>query len=394
VRESFFVRAKTTLLVSGLALTCLTVFTPSASALTSAEATQKLNECIAAVNDPLYTRTTLPGLMNFANITALENAIANGSLVVWVANGAGVITGSGGANGNGQDLFCGDSNNNDIATMDSDTNSRDYFFGGAGNDRVTGNMWLSTFYGGPGDDFVREFTENSNFYGGPGNDTYETLRPPAFFDQGVDADTTAPTFPSAETFNVAENTTAVATITTSESATITLDSGDDRLKFSLTRLTDSSASLTFLLAPNFEVPTDVGINNVYVVVIKAVDSSSNIGYETLTITVTDVVDTSSFSSFALTGNPTSVNFNKPINLVAVVTVASRITFTANQKRIPGCISKLATGSAGSFTATCSWKPTQRGFLTLSSQSVPVGAGITGAISSNVRIFVSPRLTRR
>jgi hypothetical protein len=184
------------------------------------------------------------------------------------------------------------------------------------------------------------------------------------------------------------------TITTSESATITLDSGDDRLKFSLTRLTDSSASLAFLLAPNFEVPTDVGLNNVYVVVIKAVDSSSNTGYETLTITVTDVVDTSSFSSFALTGNPTSVNFNKPINLVAVVTVASRITFTANQKRIPGCISKLATGSPGSFTATCSWKPTQRGSLTLSSQSVPVGAGITGAISSNVRIFVSPRLTRR
>ena len=47
----------------------------------------------------------------------------------------------------------------------------------------------------------------------------------------------------------------------------------------------------------FEVPTDVGLNNVYVVVIKAVDSSSNIGYETVTVTVTDVVDTSSKCCF-------------------------------------------------------------------------------------------------
>lgn len=394
MRKGFLTRLQRLLVATSVGIACLPAFAPSASALTAAEATQKLNECIAAINDPLYVRATLPGLMAYSDIASLESAIANGTMVVWVANGAGVITGSNGANGNGQDLFCGDSNDNDIATMDSNTSTRDYFFGGAGNDRVTGNMWLSTFYGGPGDDYVNQFTENSYFYGGPGNDTYGSLVAPAFFDQGVDADTTAPTFPSAETFNVAENTTAVATITTSESATITLDSGDDRLKFSLTRLTDSTASLSFLLAPNFEVPTDVGLNNVYVVVIKAVDSSSNIGYETLTITVTDVVDTSSFSSFALTGNPTSVSYNAAINLVAVVTVASRVTFTANQKRIPGCVSKLATGSASSFTATCSWKPTGRGYLTLSSQAVPIGAGITGATSTNVRIFVGSRVTRR
>jgi hypothetical protein len=332
--------------------------------------------------------------MSYANIASLETAIADGTMVVWIANGAGVITGSGGANGNGQDLFCGDSNNNDVATMDSNTSTRDYFFGGAGNDRVTGNMWLSTFYGGPGDDYVNQFDEDSYFYGGPGNDTFTNRLGTSVFDQGTDVDTTAPTFPSAETFNVSENTTTVATITTSESATITLDSGDDRLKLLLTRLTDSSAALSFLVAPNFEIPTDVGVNNVYVVVLKAVDTALNIGYETISVTVTDVVDTTSFSSFALAGNPTSVFYSTPINLVAVVTVASRITFTMNQKRIPGCISKLATGSASSFTATCSWKPAQRGTLTLSSQSVAVGAGITGAISPDLQIFVGPRLTRR
>jgi hypothetical protein len=377
-----------------MVLTCLSIYAPSAFALTASEATQKLNACIAAINDPLYTRATMPGLTGYADIESLETAIANGTMVVWIANGAGVITGSGGANGNGQDLFCGDSNNNDIAIMDSNTSTRDYFFGGAGDDRVTGNMWFSTFYGGPGDDYVRTFDENSYFYGGPGNDTFTNRLGTSVFDQGTDVDTMAPTFPSAESFNVFENTTTVATITTSESATITLYSGDDKLKFSLTRLTDSSAALSFLVAPNFELPTDVGINNVYVVVLKAVDTALNIGYETISVTITDVVDTTSFSSFTLAGNPTSVSYTTPINLVAVVTVASRITFTMNQKRIPGCISKLATGSASSFTATCSWKPSRRGYLTLASQSVAVGAGITGAISPNIRIFVGPRLTRR
>lgn len=394
MRKGFFTHLKALLALTSIAFACLSVSLPQAAALTAVEATQRLDACIAAINDPLYTRTTLPGLMSYANIASLESAIANNSLVVWIANGAGVITGSGGANGQGQDLFCGDSANNDIAIMDSGVGTRDFFFGGAGNDRVTANMWASTFYGGPGDDYVNQFDESSFFSGGPGNDTYGTILGGSTFDQGTDADTTPPTFPSAETFNVFENTNAIATIITSESATISLDSSSDRLKFLLTRISDSSAALSFIVAPDFEIPTDVGVNNIYNVVIKAVDASANIGYENVAVTVIDVVDTSAFSSFALTGNPTSVTYRTPINLVAVISVASRVTFTSNNERIAGCVSRLATGSAGAYTVTCSWKPAQRGYVTLSSQSVAVGAGITGALSPTIRIFVGQRLTRR
>jgi hypothetical protein len=355
---------------------------------------QQLDACIAAINDPLYTRSTLPGLMSFASAAAIETAITNGTLVVWVANSSGVITGSNGANGNGQDLFCGDSNDNQVATLDSDASTQDYFFGGAGNDSVTNHMWFSTVYGGPGNDYVANVDERSHFYGGPGTDSYGAISGDSFFEQGVDADLTAPTFPSADTFSTAENSTAVGTITTDESATITIDSGEDKLKFSLTRLSTTSASLAFVVAPNFESPTDVGANNTYIVVFKGVDSSNNAGYETVTVTVTDVLDTSSFSAFSIAGNVSSAPYRIPIEISATVTVASKITFLLNGKRISGCISKLTTGSGSSFTVTCTWRPTQIGYLTIISQSAPINAGISGATSSILRVFVPKRTSLR
>jgi hypothetical protein len=369
----------------------LSLVAPANAVLTGA---QQLDACIAAINDPLYTRSTLPGLMNFASAAAIETAITNGTLVVWVASGAGVITGSNGANGNGQDLFCGDSNDNQVATLDSDASSQDYFFGGAGNDSVTNHMWFSTVYGGPGDDYVAYVDERSHFYGGPGNDTYGTLSADSFFDQGVDPDITPPTFPSADAFSVAENTTAVGTVTTSESATITIDAGEDKLKFTLTRLSTTSAALAFTTAPDYEAPTDVGANNTYIVVFKGVDSSNNAGYETVTVTVIDVVDTSSFPVFTIAGNVTIAPYRMAISITASVTVAAKVTFFQNGKRIAGCISKLATGSGSTFTATCSWKPMQIGYATVFSQAVPTTAGISGANSPSLKLFISKRTSTR
>jgi hypothetical protein len=391
MRGSVVNRIRATLLALFVSALSLSAPTPGFSALTAA---QQLDACIAAINDPLYTRATLPGIMGLANAAAIEAKISNSTLIVWVASGAGVITGSDGANGNGQDLFCGDSNNNQVATLDSDSSTQDYFFGGAGNDSVTNHMWFSTVYGGPGDDYVAVVDERSHFYGGPGTDSYGSISGDSFFEQGVDADTTPPTFPSAETFNVAENTTAVGTISASENATITIDGGEDRLKFSLTTLTATTAALAFLTAPDFENPTDVGANNTYIVVFKAVDTSNNAGYETVTVTVTDVVDTSSFSAFSIAGNVTTAPYRIPITLSATVTVASKVTFLINGKRIPGCITKLATGSGSSFSTTCSWRPTQIGFMTILSQAVPTTAGITGATSTVLRIFVPKRTTIR
>ena len=207
------------------------------------------------------------------------------------------------------------------------------------------------------------------------------------------ADSTPPTFPSAETFSVPENTTSVGSITTSESATITIFGGEDSAKFGITRAGDSSTSLSFLSAPNFEAPTDVGANNTYIVVFRALDGASNAGYETVTVTVTNVVETSTINSLRLAGNVLTASYRTTIVITADVSVAAKVSFTANGVRIPGCRGRLASGSSSSFLATCSWKPSRRGGQVVAANSTPTNAGLSGATSS-MNVMVVARTTPR
>ncbi len=200
-------------------------------------------------------------------------------------------------------------------------------------------------------------------------------------------DTTAPTFPSSDTFNVYENTTLVGNITTSELATITIFSGDDYAKFSFSRVADSATALSFVSAPNYEAPTDVGANNTYVVVFKVLDSALNVGYETVTVTVNDVVDTSSFNSLALSG---TAMFRSTVQITANITVSSKVTFMANNFRIAGCIKKATSGSSPNIIATCNWKPSQRGSDRISASATLSGAGISSSSSLPMSVFVVNR----
>lgn len=208
------------------------------------------------------------------------------------------------------------------------------------------------------------------------------------------SDTTAPTFPSADTFNTPENSTSVGTIVASESSTITLFGGDDISKFSLIRSSDSSAALSFATAPNFEAPTDTGTNNTYVVVLKAVDGASNAGYETVTVTVTDINDTANVNTFGLASNATTANYKTASNITINVTVASRVTFLANGKRIAGCIKKATSGTSPNITVTCSWSPTTRGSVVLTALVIPVDQNIASLTSTSAYIRVGNRSGNR
>ena len=110
-------------------------------------------------------------------------------------------------------------------------------------------------------------------------------------------DTTAPTFTSSSTFSAAENiatSATAATIQVSESATVTISSGADAARFNITRSETNTAIIKFNVSPDFEAPADVGGNNVYEITLTATDAAANAGTHSITITVTDVVDTSSF----------------------------------------------------------------------------------------------------
>ena len=213
----------------------------------------------------------------------------------------------------------------------------------------------------------------------------------------VTLDTTAPTFTSSSTFSAAENiatSATAATIRVSESATVTISSGADAARFNISRSDTNTAIIKFNASPDFEAPADVGGNNVYELTLTATDAAANAGTQSITITVTDVVDTSSFNSLALAGSATTAAFRTAVVITANVTVASRVTFRVNGKVLPGCKNKLATGSSSSFSATCTWRPSNRGTVALTAAATPTGAGISSTTSNPVSIMVDRRTGSR
>ena len=103
------------------------------------------------------------------------------------------------------------------------------------------------------------------------------------------------------------------------------------------------------------------------------------------ITYPDVPATSTISSFSLTGNALVATYRAAITITAVVSVASKVTFYLNGKVIPGCKSVRTTGSAPSAQATCSWRPSNRGPVTLSAIATPNSVGTS---ASNIRLNVN------
>jgi hypothetical protein len=90
--------------------------------------------------------------------------------------------------------------------------------------------------------------------------------------------------------SVAENTTAVTTVTSTDAdvgdtRTYSLSGGADQAKFSINA---ASGALTFASAPNYEAPTDSDSNNSYVVAVTATDTNGGADIQTMTVTVTDV----------------------------------------------------------------------------------------------------------
>ncbi|MEI6722762.1 MAG: matrixin family metalloprotease, partial [Betaproteobacteria bacterium] len=89
---------------------------------------------------------------------------------------------------------------------------------------------------------------------------------------------------SARTLN--ENLTAITRFSASEAVTWSLTGGADQTKFAIDPVT---GALRFVnKAPDFEVPTDVGANNTYIVDVKATDAAGNVATQTLTVTIANV----------------------------------------------------------------------------------------------------------
>lgn len=147
---------------------------------------------------------------------------------------------------------------------------------------------------------------------------------------------------------ITENSTSVHTFTVNEVSTWSLTGVDSRF-FAIT----SSGVLT-ISARDYENREDDGANNTYVVTIRATDAASNVGSQILTVTISNVSESSSISVPTISGTA-----NKGIGILLSVSVntSGKVRFLIDGKRIANCLAISTSGTYPNYTATCTWKPT-------------------------------------
>ena len=123
--------------------------------------------------------------------------------------------------------------------------------------------------------------------------------------------------------SVAENTTAVTTVTatdpdTGQTLTYSITGGADAGKFTIN---SSTGVLTFVTAPNFESPTDAGANNVYDLQVTVTDNGTGnlTDVQAIAVTVTDVNEPPVITS---DGGGTTAAVSVAENTTAVTTVTA------------------------------------------------------------------------
>ncbi len=93
------------------------------------------------------------------------------------------------------------------------------------------------------------------------------------------------------------------------------------------------------------------------------------------------------------GGPSNATDHQSITTTATLGIAGtngKVTFFANGKRIPGCIGKLSSA----LSASCSWKPSRRGAVTVTASLTPTDTGYGSSTSAPKTILVSNRTNNR
>ena len=173
-----------------------------------------------------------------------------------------------------------------------------------------------------------------------------------------------PTFTSAATFSVAENTTAVGTVVATDADTqdsvtgYEITGGADSAKFAIT----NAGVLTFAAAPDYETPGDLvsttpanaAGNNEYIIVVTATSGSGarqTTATQTLTITVTNVTElpgkpgTPTVTAAAATPTSLNVSWTAPTNTGPAIT-AYNLQYRKNNE-----VNWTAATYAGTDTST-------------------------------------------
>ncbi len=373
-----------TILLVGSTLIFQGISLPNAFSTTAAI---QLDNCIAAINDSSITRSTLPRILSYSSPTwgvpadrvsystaaDIENAINSETLTVWVASGSGDFGAA--QDSNKMDLFCGDSNNNTVPTLDAKAGQRDIFFGGNGNDEV-GQMWESAFYGGPGDDRVQNtFSENARFYGGPGIDSMNVGG------IGVPGSGTGDlsTWYQDSAFSLSSASQSVhmnTEITTVTSSII----GERTLSYAILPAVPTGLTFNALTGQLSGTPTSVQSATAYTFIGTSVNGAGSSAIQTFTLTVTVAAP-----AFTISSSSESKTVNTAISGYTITSTGGAIasyaispaapaglTFNTTTGLLSGTPTSVAPATAYTITATNTASSTTQTF-TLTVSAIPVVA---------------------
>jgi hypothetical protein len=129
-----------------------------------------IDKCLGNINDSRLTKEIFLSIIGLTEVDLLS-AVTNNSWYISLATNGGEF---GVNHAFSPDIYCGNSQNNFVRFLDSSAETKDYFFGGAGNDSVE-TAWNSEFFGGDGNDVVTNLLEKSIFHGGDGNDSVSNM---------------------------------------------------------------------------------------------------------------------------------------------------------------------------------------------------------------------------
>ena len=117
-------------------------------------------------------------------------------------------------------------------------------------------------------------------------------------------------------------------------------------------------------------------------------------YHKFRITTGEILTTATINSLQLAGNTKVATFGKTMDITVNVAVPSKVTFLANNKRIPRCLHLATTGTAPNITVTCKWKPSTKGSVVIVAKAIPNDSALSGSTSSPLIISTVRRTDYR
>lgn len=197
-------------------------------------------------------------------------------------------------------------------------------------------------------------------------------------------DNTPPSITSSSSFSAAENQTSIGTLSASETSTWSLRSSADS---ATVNLNTSTGVLTFKTAPNFESPTDSDSNNIYSVAVRATDQAGNSADMNLTISISDVDESTSIQP-SLSMEPKK---GVALEIQLVASRAGRVSITIQGRRLNACNGRAIAASPSQLS--CPWKPAVTGAVRVRVTFTPNDSNYTSSISE-ITALVTKRTSRR